>query len=278
MYEQWLDRSFGEQLMAWEAKVVANALANVFGYYALQLGADHRSLMAESRIPHRWLAQCASPYSIESPPAVAVGHASQAHIVLDPHQLPFGTNQLDLLVLAHTLERSARPRQVVREAERVLLPEGRLVIAGLNPWNLRVAWHQMQHKRMRRCEESQSRSATPVRALPALQLCDWLELLGFEIDYIQMGGASSNLSQGPQEIRGSLAAEAAGKRYGPFWARAYVVVATKKVAGMRLVMPSWQVKKMSKGLAVQKVHRAGEMNAYPAKAEVQVMRKHPHES
>jgi ubiquinone/menaquinone biosynthesis C-methylase UbiE len=44
------------------------------------------------------------------------------------------------VVLPHTLEFSADPHHVLREVERVLVPEGRVVISGFNPaslWGLR---------------------------------------------------------------------------------------------------------------------------------------------
>jgi ubiquinone/menaquinone biosynthesis C-methylase UbiE len=54
--------------------------------------------------------------------------------------LPFAANSLDLVVLPHTLELSLDPHATLREVERVLVPEGRVVISGLNPaslWGLR---------------------------------------------------------------------------------------------------------------------------------------------
>jgi ubiquinone/menaquinone biosynthesis C-methylase UbiE len=47
---------------------------------------------------------------------------------------------LDLVTLPHTLEMHVDPHATLREVERVLVPEGRVVICGLNPaslWGLR---------------------------------------------------------------------------------------------------------------------------------------------
>ncbi len=52
-----------------------------------------------------------------------------------PDALPVASNTVDLLVLAHALELSAQPHRVLREAERVLVANGRLVLAGFNPWS-----------------------------------------------------------------------------------------------------------------------------------------------
>ena len=54
--------------------------------------------------------------------------------------LPFPQHSVDLVVLPHSLELARDPHQTLREVERVLVPEGRVVIAGFNPaslWGMR---------------------------------------------------------------------------------------------------------------------------------------------
>jgi ubiquinone/menaquinone biosynthesis C-methylase UbiE len=46
----------------------------------------------------------------------------------DAHDLPFGDNAFDVLVCANTFHYFTHPEQVVREAHRVLSPDGRLVV------------------------------------------------------------------------------------------------------------------------------------------------------
>ena len=61
-------------------------------------------------------------------------------LLTEPAALPFAAASLDLLLLPHTLELSLDPHATLREVERVLVPEGRVVISGLNPaslWGLR---------------------------------------------------------------------------------------------------------------------------------------------
>lgn len=48
--------------------------------------------------------------------------------------LPIETESIDTVILPHVLEFVADRHQVLRESERVLKPEGRLLILGLNPW------------------------------------------------------------------------------------------------------------------------------------------------
>lgn len=49
--------------------------------------------------------------------------------------LPIATESVDTLILPHLIEFESNRHQVLREAERVLKPEGRLFILGLNPWS-----------------------------------------------------------------------------------------------------------------------------------------------
>jgi ubiquinone/menaquinone biosynthesis C-methylase UbiE len=108
-----------------------------------------------NRMPHRWQASNAVGHTVD--PAHAgtdSGHSSTAtehgqrrlgeHAFIDLHcdfaALPFPANSLDLVVLPHTLELDADPHATLREVERVLVPEGRVVICGVNPaslWGLR---------------------------------------------------------------------------------------------------------------------------------------------
>ena len=119
------------------------AVADIFGYHAVQLGMPRIDGLRTNRMPHQWLALGAdawlgefggadNPDSSVAPRAVALW--------AEPVALPFPSASLDLVVLPHTLELSADPHHVLREVERVLVPEGRVVVAGFNPnsfWGLR---------------------------------------------------------------------------------------------------------------------------------------------
>ena len=66
------------------------------------------------------------------PPASDAG-ACAAACACDSVALPFPAASLDLVLMPHTLEHSPDPHQTLREVERVLVPEGRVVITGFNP-------------------------------------------------------------------------------------------------------------------------------------------------
>ena len=80
-------------------------------------------------MPHRWRAVDSLA---SSPTAVSLG--------CDFDALPFDSQSLDLVVLPHALELARDPHLTLREVERVLMPEGRVVIIGFNPaslWGMR---------------------------------------------------------------------------------------------------------------------------------------------
>src|SRR5512133_3276532 len=118
----WLESPTGRYLLAWERAQLDLAVADIFGFHALQLGLPELDALAANRMPHRWLAsQTLTP---------------GAAFVTDFSALPFPANSLDLVVLPHSLELARDPHTTLREVERVLVPEGRVVICGLNPVSL----------------------------------------------------------------------------------------------------------------------------------------------
>jgi hypothetical protein len=53
---QWLDTPPGRCLLQWESQQFDEALADTFGYHALQLGLPPLQALRSNRMPHQWLA------------------------------------------------------------------------------------------------------------------------------------------------------------------------------------------------------------------------------
>ncbi len=107
-------------------------MGDIFGYHALQLGLPELDTLQANRMPHKWLAL--------REPAPADSAQPRPALVTDFAALPFEANSLDLVVLPHSLELNTDPHATLREVERVLVPEGKVVICCLNPaslWGLR---------------------------------------------------------------------------------------------------------------------------------------------
>ena len=213
--DAWLQTPQGRYIMDWERAHVDALLADVFGYNALQLGLPQVDFLGRNRIPLRQRA----------------GESGAVDVLCDLRQLPFSAQSVDLVVLPHVLEFHADPHQILREVERVLIPEGQLVIIGFNPLSL---WGLQ--RRLARC-----RNCFPWNGdyISVLRLKDWLQLLGFEVDRGHFGGYLPPFEQ-ERWLKRAHFMEAAGDRWWSFAGAVYLLRAVKRVHGMRLILPAWK--------------------------------------
>lgn len=230
----WFATPPGNYLLAWEREQFQRAVADLFGYNALQLGLPQLDALAANRMPHRWLA-VPEAHAVAPPPGVAlVTHAAA---------LPFGPQSLDLLVLPHTLELSADPHAVLREVERVLRPEGRVVLSGLNPaslWGLRqYRAHALGRLGLRDTRWARLYLPEAGEFIGHWRLRDWLRLLGFEIEDCRLGCYRPAVRSQPWLDRFQWM-DSAGSRWWPVLGAVYFLVAVKRVRGMRLLGPAWK--------------------------------------
>jgi SAM-dependent methyltransferase len=242
---EWLKTPPGEYLLAWERERFDAAVADIFGYHALQLGLQEIDTLRSNRMPHQWLAldSIQSTTVNASAENLNLSHKScqsfrRVALLTHSAALPFPANSLDLVVLPHTLELSHDPHATLREVERVLVPEGRVVISGLNPASL---WGFRQ-QRARLCQ----RLGFGDLFLPEhgdfighWRLRDWLRLLSFEVESAQFGCYRPAI--GHASWLGRFAwMDAVGARWWPIFGAVYFLVATKRVRGMRLLEPAWK--------------------------------------
>jgi SAM-dependent methyltransferase len=229
---EWLQTPAGRYLLEWERGQVDAAVADIFGYHALQLGVPELHGLQANRMPHQWLAlDHALPMSQRSDARVA--------FLTDFRALPFQAASLDLVVLPHTLETSVDPHATLREVERVLVPEGRVVICGLNPVSL---WALRQ----RRGHLVRKVAPTHPLFLPDCgefigywRLRDWLRLLSFEVEIGRFGCYRPAVTSERWLNRlGWL--DKLGGRWWPIFGAGYFLVAVKRVRGMRLLGPAWK--------------------------------------
>lgn len=87
--------------------------------------------------------------------------------------LPIQTASVDLVIVPHLLEFDAHRFQTIREVERILKPEGSVIIINFNPWNLWVRYQFIWDKKW-----SDSWHAHFLRSS---RIVDWLKLLNFEV-------------------------------------------------------------------------------------------------
>ena len=241
----WLKTPPGEYLLAWERERFDQAVSDIFGFHALQLGLQEVDSLRNNRMPHQWLALD----SIQDITVNATGRTldlsckqpqSSRRVALLTHSaaLPYPANSLDLVVLPHTLELSHDPHATLREVERVLVPEGRVVISGLNPASLWGLRQQRDHL----CQRlGFGNLFLPERGefIGHWRLRDWLRLLSFEVESAQFGCYRPAIDTARWLDRFAWM-ETAGARWWPILGAVYFLVATKRVRGMRLLEPAWK--------------------------------------
>ncbi len=231
----------GQCLLHWEQQHLDQAVADVFGYHALQLGFPELQGLRANRMPHRWVAsdstQAAQPLPLHGDDEPnSLPFAADAALLCDFDALPFPNQSLDLVVLPHALELSRDPHLTLREVERVLMPEGRLMILGFNPasmWGLR--------QRLGRARSAVGLGGRGALYLPRAgeflgywRLRDWLRLLSFEVEGGRFGCFRPPYASA-RWLERSAWMEEVGERWWPVFGAVYFLVAVKRVRGMRLV-------------------------------------------
>lgn len=172
---EWFETDMGRAILAVEQRLLDRCLTDCFGYYLLQLSVDSDlDLYGDCRIQ-----RCFKAGPVVPKPAQASASESKAaqecragFVRCDFEELPFESDSLDVIVVHHVLEFSANPHAVLRELYRVLVPEGRIILVGFNPWSPFGARMALGHLR--------SGSVWRNHLLSAPRMNDWLQLLGFE--------------------------------------------------------------------------------------------------
>lgn len=217
----WQQQGLGRAVLAAEHQLLSLALDDVFGFELLQLGnwGPARELIGISRTR---IQRVVGP---EAPGARA------PDVVANLAMLPIAGASVDAVLLPHCLETESDPYAVLREADRVLVGEGHLIVLGFQPlslWGLRAA---------------ASRTGFPPgsrRMLGARRVREWLKLLGYEVDpvrrYLYMWPGDA----GPREPRGGQPSIPGLLHRGllnPFPAGAYLLKARKRIHAPTPIRP-----------------------------------------
>ncbi len=226
----WLETAAGRYVLDWEQSRLDALTADIFGFNAMQIGLPRINTLHANRMPHKW-ATDVRPGSAGAPEADRP--AMPVSVVLDYAELPFASQSLDLVVLPHVLEFAAEPHQVLREVERVLIPEGHLIVCGFNPASL---WGARQL----------AGRLTGAHFLPLdgefigpRRMRDWLKLLNMEVDRGHFGCYAPPCAT-EKWLQRYAFMEKAGHRWWPYLGAVYMMHAIKRVKGMRLVGPVWK--------------------------------------
>lgn len=146
-YRQTLE----QQLSVW--------LGRLFGFHLLKIGNIAAGINTE---------ECAISHQVN-----VTEQLTLAQVVASPLHLPFAAKSVDACLLLHSLAWCADPHRMLREADRVLIDDGWLIISGFNPFSIAGAGRMLPV--LRRRPPYNSRMFSLTRQL------DWLALLNFQV-------------------------------------------------------------------------------------------------
>lgn len=253
----WLDTAAGRYVRAWEQSRLDELTADIFGFNAMQIGLPQIDALRANRMPHKWLSdilvqpapRATGAGQVGADTGADVGPAMPLSVVLDYAELPFASQSLDLVVLPHVLEFAAEPHQVLREVERVLIPEGQLIVCGFNPASL---WGARQMGGRLSGAHFLPRDG---EFISLRRMKDWLKLLNMEVDRGHFGCYAPPCATQKWLDRYAFM-EKAGDRWWPYLGAVYMVQAIKRVKGMRLIGPAFTRRPVASGHAVPAANRA----------------------
>ncbi len=211
---QFFASAAGSQLRRWEANQLDILLKGLHGEAALQIGVPYGPVMRSA--PHRFKVVSTVTSEIKNI------RTSSSLLRQSFTDFPFRDDSFDLILLVHVLERSNDFEQTLNETLRILAPEGRVVILGLNPWG---PWWLRKNTRLfndiyQPVSVDQIKKTLGDRAV---------------IDRGRFGVYSPSLSDNPNRLMSWSWCEKAGDRWWPALANGFMLSAVKKVHSGRLV-------------------------------------------
>ncbi|MFZ2168519.1 MAG: methyltransferase domain-containing protein [Methylococcaceae bacterium] len=102
-----------------------------------------------------------------------LGHDGARRIQAKAYCLPLQNDSVYMIIVPHLLEFDTHRFQTIREVERVLKPEGLLIVLNFNPWSLWVRYQYLWDKKMADSWRGHFISRS--------RILDWLKLLNFEV-------------------------------------------------------------------------------------------------
>lgn len=211
---EWVQSKVAKQLVEFETKAVNALMPDLHGHYLLQYSAWNQKLLSETTLKHNFF----------------VGKEVEEGANVDCHQMPFRDNTLDCVFLHHILDFSDHPHQALREAARIVVPNGYIALVGFNPFS---SWVISRHLPRGYMPSGGS-------AISSSRVMDWLELLGFRVEQ-----SKSYQMMPPFMVHAFPRLSRRIERFlnwvGVPGGAMYVIVARKLVAGRTPIRPQWKV-------------------------------------
>lgn len=218
----WLARAPGAHLGAVEKARMDEILPDLFGYHLVQVGRlGDVDLLGQSRVLHRLMVDIDG---LDLP-------APYPYISARASALPIESDSVDVLLLPHVLEFDAEPHEALREAFRVLVPEGHMLICGFNPGSPMGVLRWLYRRRGSAPWNSQFFGVGRIK--------DWLALLGFDVLQVSPCFIRPPV-RSDRWLRRLDALFRLGNMTAPVLSGAYLMVARKRITTMTPIKTRWK--------------------------------------
>lgn len=236
-YSDWYQTQSGQATLLKLDDLCADVLSEIFGYYAIETGvlSGQHSLLKHSRIARSISLIDKSrinSYRLAETKSKGSDQIETFSSLISSHEkLPLAADNIDLVVGTHVLESSDDPHQVLREIDRVLVPEGHCILIGFNPYAVSGLGKHV------RTGFSRDKNFYKLRSAPRVR--DWFSLLGFEVLDVQYMGFRPSVRS--KRIFDSLSwLEKWGEYAGPLLGKLYVMHVKKQVIAMTPHKKVWR--------------------------------------
>jgi len=195
-----------------------------FGYHLLKIGALSGYIDSS---------QCPIKHQVTLLENQTMQKNQSDAIFAEVDDLPILEHSVDVCMLSHALEFSLDPHHVIREANRVLIPNGYLVLTGYNPFSLAGLNKMVPYRRQQ--------SPWNERFFSAMRVKDWLHLMGYEIlmdERCLHSTLAKPLNQGYLACNWRKFAQ----HYLPSIGSIYMIVAKKRVLPLTPIKPKWKLR------------------------------------
>ncbi len=213
----WYQSPLGQHLLEQLKAPMDSVLATCFGYYAVHIGCENvaHNLLQNTRIK--------KVFRLGDDPR-------HVDVLADRKSLPIASDSTDLVVLMHALSQSQDPHAILREVNRILIADGKLIIIDFNPVSLWGLRHLMQGW--------VDDAPWSGHYYTARRLQDWLQLLGFEMLQQTRSGHIMPLQHQNRLTRSKLFNKFT-ERWVNFSAALNMMVFEKKIIPLTPLRESW---------------------------------------
>ncbi len=221
-YQRWLASDSAQRMLTLQSSWIQNQIVSFKGQHLLYHGLDKETdCLSTSPVNHCF--RMGLPW--QKNVIAADAWMSSSHWPLPDHCV-------DVVVMQHSLDFTRRPHQMIREASRVLAPDGHIVIIGFNPWS----WWGVMRKLM----PFASDMPWVANMVSMSRLKDWLILLDYSIRDEATLGHLWPITLFPQRFSQRFDSVLAG---GPFlMGNFYMITAQKTQLGMTALRSKrWQI-------------------------------------